>query len=107
MSNCSKKFKRKKRAVRVGREDQREKGREVGRVRERKDRSKEEGRVGDKRKIDYQSSRPNIRVIGISETMKNKKVNKFYPKNNEVSFQELKDMYLQKGRTHHMMHSAQ
>lgn len=46
--------------MRVGREDQREKGREVGRVRERKERSKEEGRVGDKRKIDYQSSRPDI-----------------------------------------------
>lgn len=46
--------------MRVGREDQREKGREVGRVGERKERSKEEGRVGDKRKIDYQSSRPDV-----------------------------------------------
>ena len=41
MSNCSKKFKSTKRAVRVGREGQREKGLEVGRVRERKERSKE------------------------------------------------------------------
>ena len=60
LSNCSKKFKRTERAVRVGREGQREKGTEAGRVRGRKERSKEGGRVGDKRKTEYQSSRPNI-----------------------------------------------
>lgn len=84
--------------MRVGREDQREKGREVGRVRERKERSKEEGRVGDKRKIDYQSSRLTSESQEFQKQQSIKKLNKFYPKNNEVSFQELKGHVLTEGK---------